>query len=54
MKSMKDNEDKDMLKEYDFGKGVRGKYIKAYREGSKIVPVEPEDEKAAPDSKKRK
>ena len=51
---MKDNKDKDMLEEYDFVKGVRGKYAKAYREGSKIVPVELEDEKDTPDSKKRK
>ena len=30
-------EDDDMLPEYDFSKGVRGKYAAAYRQGYRIV-----------------
>ena len=30
-------EDDDMLPEYDFSKGVRGKYAAAYRHGYRIV-----------------
>ena len=32
----------DMLEEYDFSKGVRGKYAKKYHEGSNIVVLEPD------------
>jgi len=48
---MKNNKDNDMLKEYDFREGVRGKYAKAYQEGSNIVVLEPEVVKEFPDSK---
>lgn len=30
----------DMLPEYDFSKGVRGKYAKQYRQGTNIVILE--------------
>ncbi len=30
----------DMLPEYDFSKGVRGKYAKQYRQGTNIVVLE--------------
>ncbi len=48
---MKDDKDTDMLKEYDFSKGVRGKYAEAYQKGSNIVVLEPEVMKEFPDSK---
>ncbi len=34
--------DKDMLKEYDFSKGIRGKYAKRYAEGTNVVVIEPD------------
>ena len=36
---MKDKQD-DMLEEYDFTNGIRGKYAKAYHEGSNIVKID--------------
>ena len=32
----------DMLPEYDFSKGVRGKYARRYHQGSNIVVLEPD------------
>jgi hypothetical protein len=32
----------DMLKEYDFSKGVRGKYAKRYAEGTNVVVLSPD------------
>jgi hypothetical protein len=32
----------DMKKEYDFSKGVRGKYFKRYQAGSNVVILDPE------------
>jgi hypothetical protein len=34
--------DPDMLEEYDFSKGVRGKYAKRYAEGANVVVVDPD------------
>ena len=34
--------DPDMLEEYDFSKGVRGKYAKKYAEGTNVVVIDPE------------
>jgi hypothetical protein len=48
---MKESKDDEMLKEYDFSKGVRGKYAEAYEEGGNIVVLEPEVLKEFPDSK---
>ncbi len=31
-----------MRKEYDFSKGVRGKYAKKYKEGTNVVLLEPD------------
>ena len=31
-----------MRKEYDFSKGVRGKYAKKYKEGTNIVLLDPD------------
>ena len=32
----------DMLPEYDFSKGLRGKYAKRYAEGSNVVVLSPD------------
>ncbi|HEY4234813.1 MAG TPA: hypothetical protein VGM76_15380 [Lacipirellulaceae bacterium] len=32
----------DMLNEYDFSKGVRGKYAKRYSEGTNVVILSPD------------
>ena len=31
-----------MRKEYDFNKGTRGKYAKAYKEGTNVVLLDPD------------
>jgi hypothetical protein len=40
---------KEMLEEYDFRSGVRGKYAQRYREGTNVVVLEPDVAKAFPD-----
>jgi hypothetical protein len=40
--------DPDMLEEYDFSKGVRGKYAKRYAEGTNVVVIEPDVAKYFP------
>jgi len=40
----------DMLEEYDFSKGIRGKYSKRYKEGSNVVVLDPEIGEFFPDS----
>jgi hypothetical protein len=47
MKRMKS--DPDMLEEYDFTEGVRGKYAKRYTEGSNVVVIEPDVAEYFPD-----
>jgi hypothetical protein len=47
MKRMKN--DPDMLEEYDFSGGVRGKYAKRYAEGTNVVVIEPDVAKYFPD-----
>lgn len=42
MKRAKREKDLDMLPEYDFSQGVRGKYAKRYAEGSNIVVLSPD------------
>jgi hypothetical protein len=42
MKKAKIRRDPDMLAEYDFSKGVRGKYAKRYAEGTNIVVLSPD------------
>ena len=32
--------DPDMLEEYDFSKGVRGKYSKKYKKGTNVVVID--------------
>jgi hypothetical protein len=40
----------EMLNEYDFSKGVRGKYVKRYAAGSNVVVLLPDIAEAFPDS----
>ena len=39
----------DMLEEYDFSKGVQGKYAKKYAEGTNVVVIDPDVAKVFPD-----
>jgi hypothetical protein len=40
----------ELLKEYDFRGGVRGKYFKRYAAGNNIVVIEPDLARVFPDS----
>lgn len=40
----------EMLDEYDFSRGVVGKYAKQYAEGTNIVLLDPDVAKVFPDS----
>ena len=48
MKVMKN--DPDLLEEYDFSQGVRGKYAQAYKEGTNVVVLDPDLVAYFPDS----
>ena len=37
-----DDSDLEMRPQYDFSKGVRGKYAERYREGSNVVVLDPD------------
>ena len=43
-------EPSEMLDEYDFSRGVVGKYAKQYAEGTNIVVLDPDVAKVFPDS----
>ena len=47
MKTM--SNDPDLLEEYDFSKGVRGKYAKRYAQGTNVVVIEPDVAQYFPD-----
>jgi len=47
MKRMRN--DPDMLAEYDFRGGVRGKYAKRYAEGTNVVVIDPDVAEYFPD-----
>ncbi len=47
MKRMR--KDPEMLEEYDFGKGIQGKYAKRYAKGANVVVIEPDVAKFFPD-----
>ena len=47
MKRMK--ADQEMLEEYDFSKGIRGKYAQKYSEGTNVVVIDPDVSKFFPD-----
>jgi hypothetical protein len=42
--------DQDMMKEYDFTKGVRGKYAERYAAGNNLVVLDPDVAEVFPDS----
>ena len=42
--------DPDMLEEYDFSKGVRGKYAKRYAKGTNVVVIDPDLSQYFPDN----
>ncbi len=44
-------ETSEMLPEYDFSKGVRGKYVQRYASGTNIVVLAPDVAKKFPDSR---
>jgi hypothetical protein len=41
-KPIEDQQDSQMRPEYDFSEGVRGKYVRRYREGTNLVLLEPD------------
>ena len=41
--------DPDLLEEYDFSGGVRGKYAKKYAEGTNVVLIDPDVAEYFPD-----
>jgi hypothetical protein len=41
--------DPDMMEEYDFSKGIRGKYAKRYSEGTNVVIIDPDIAEFFPD-----
>ena len=49
-KTVKKTPAPEMLDEYDFSKGVRGKYAKRYAEGTNIVVLAPDVAEFFPDS----
>jgi len=42
--------DTEMLEEYDFSKGIRGKYSQRYATGSNVVVISPDVAEVFPDS----
>jgi hypothetical protein len=49
-KAPKSKRDPDMLDEYDFSKGVRGKYAKRYAERTNVVVLAPDVAAMFPDA----
>jgi hypothetical protein len=49
-KADKTRRDPDMLDEYDFSKGIRGKYVKRLAAGSNVVVLSPDVAAVFPDS----
>jgi hypothetical protein len=45
----KTRKDPEMLAEYDFSGGVRGKYAKRYAEGTNVVVIDPDVAEYFPD-----
>jgi hypothetical protein len=50
MSKAKQSDDFEMRDEYDFSKGVRGKYADRYRKGSNVVVLDPDVAELFPDS----
>ena len=52
MKNADDNShDEEMRQEYDFSKGLRGKYAKKFTEGSNVVVLDPDVARVFSDAK---
>ncbi len=49
-KAAKGKRDPDMLDEYDFSSGVRGKYAKRYAKGTNVVVLAPDVAAVFPDA----
>ena len=49
-KAVKTRRDPDMLDQYDFSKGVRGKYAKRFAQGTNVVILSPDVAQVFPDS----
>jgi hypothetical protein len=49
-KELNEGRDPDMLDEYDFGGGVRGKHAASYAEGSNVIVLDPDVAEVFPDS----
>ena len=49
-KATKTGRDPDMLDEYDFSNGVRGKYAQRFAAGSNVVVLSPDVAEVFPDS----
>ena len=45
------DQDDDTLPEYDFSKGIRGKYARRFAEGTNVVALSPDVAEVFPDSK---
>jgi hypothetical protein len=41
----------ELLDEYDFSSGVRGKYVSRYRQGANVVVLDPDVAKVFPNSR---
>lgn len=50
MSKVRRTDDFEMQEEYDFSKGVRGKYAARYAQGSNIVVLDPDIAEVFPDS----
>lgn len=50
MKKARRERQAEMLPQYDFSKGIRGKYAKRYAEGTNVVVLSPDVAKVFPTS----
>ncbi len=50
-KQLEIERDPDMLDDYDFSQGVRGKYVHRFAQGSNVVVLSPDIATTFPDSK---
>ena len=49
-KQVETERDPDMLDDYDFSQGVRGKYVQRFAQGSNVVVLSPDVAEIFPDS----
>jgi len=49
-KQVETERDPDMLDDYDFSQGVRGKYVQRFAQGSNVVILSPDVAEIFPDS----